>query len=206
MERQLQHPLTAEEAQKAHAAYLAAVPKRLTYEIASGLIEEALAGKSQFDIAEVLGMAINTLNWTYYKRNHFNADHLAVIKSLVKDERWRAFRDRSISSLTDEDMSQVVALFNQFEATLTAASSSRILNLLAPSFFPIMTPTTAGGWKIEILISGEKGPKYWEFMQNCQPRFEQLKEFLPEVKESLLLAILHERNILKFGTPPLKRS
>jgi hypothetical protein len=125
-------------------------------------------------------MAINTLNWAYYKRNPLDADHLAVIKSLVKDARWRAFRNRSISSLTDADKETVVSLFNQFEAALSAASSSKILNLLAPRFFPIITPTAASGFKIDIMRLGEKGDKYWEFMLIQQPRYEQLNELLPE--------------------------
>lgn len=151
---------------RARELFLENEPRDLFYRVATELVERSISGESSLSLAESLAVLLQTWNSAYYRFNRFSSDHFHELDALLNDRvgEIRAYRHRTIASITSDDEEGVGSLFHAFEMTLGPVGASKTLHLLAPQFFPLWDRSIAEAYGLPLRSRGSNSPNYWAFM------------------------------------------
>lgn len=172
----------------ARETFLEKEPRDLFYRVATELIRLSLERKTQITLPEALSVLLQTWNRSYYRFRRFDNQQYTDISKLLKQQSpsMSNFRERSILSLAEEDLSNVDEIFNEFEQVLGPVGAAKSLHLLAPAFFPLWDRAIAKAYKVALGPVGSNSGKYLKFILSVRHQCKQLNK-LP----------LHGHNILK---------
>ena len=117
-----------------------------------------------------------------------------------------SFRNRDISTLSEDDEKNIKKLFNDFHVTLmlnsgkkkgtkSAVSVAKALHLLAPKFFPLWDKNIAMAYKQD--YSSEPEKKYIRFCKITKYMVENMKYYKLHSNKSLIKQI-DEYNYAKY--------
>ncbi|WP_292463438.1 hypothetical protein [Methanolobus sp.] len=179
-----------------------------TYETRDVMYKVALSHmqthwKKPEDMADAIGVLLLTWNQSFY-RYHGNFDIKRLEDCIIDNmDLLTEFKERTISSLCDEDNEQIRKLFNGFNEALQGASSVKsavstvkTLHLLAPEFFPLWDREIAKRYKVNYDRNPDES--YIQFCKYSQTMHEHIKHYkLPPLKKSIL-KIMDEYNYCKY--------
>jgi len=144
-----------EEIKKGILEYEKHIPKDQIYKLATHIVDEFWGKYDEMSIG--LGILLMTWNKSLYIEGKVDFDNLenCIERNFTLIEN---FRERNISSLDSKDDEEIKKLFMDFYQVLrtlitegrikrSPAAVSRILNLLAPDFFPLWNKKIAEGYK-----------------------------------------------------------
>jgi hypothetical protein len=150
----------------------------LFYRAAIQLIAAARQGASDLDLAESIGVLLQTWNTQFYRfRKGYKQKDTAAIRRLLTKHgaALDSFRDRRLDHLTAEDEGLVLKVFHDFEIALGQVGAAKALHLLAPHFFPLWDQRIAQfGYGIRFQAVGQNGQSYLVLMRSTLEQIEQL--------------------------------
>lgn len=176
--------------ENARKAFLENEPRDLFYRVATELIKLSIEEKTLINLPEALSVLLQTWNKSYYRFKPFDDQHYTNICKLLEHFASPVFRfrDRSILSFSEDDLSNVVEIFDEFEKVLGPVGASKSLHLLAPEFFPLWDRAIARAYKVALGPVGTNSRKYLKFMLSIRHQCMQLQE-IPLRGEDLLKRI-----------------
>jgi|ERR1700674_892679 len=136
----------------------------LFYRAAIQLIAAARQGASDLDLAESIGVLLQTWNTQFYRfRGGYKEQDTAAIRRLLAKHRAAVdgVRDRCLDQLSADDEGLVLKIFHDFEMVLGQVGAAKALHLLAPRFFPLWDQRIAQfGYGIRFKGVGQNGSSY----------------------------------------------
>lgn len=191
--------ITIDDINRAHQIFLQNEPRDLFYRTAIYLIELSLNQNGNLTLAEAISVLLQTWNKSYYRFRKFDTNHFNQIEQLVQDNCAHVlnFRNRIISTLSQNDDVTISNIFNSFENILGPVGSAKALHLLAPSFFPIWDRPIAIAYNQALTNVGTNNNKYINFM-HCQK--EQCLNLPDELPDGIsILKAIDEYNYCHFS-------
>jgi hypothetical protein len=175
------HP-TFQEVIQAHSLFLQKEPRDLFYRTAIYLIELSINHNGALSIAEAISVLLQTWNKSYYRFRQFDQNHFNDIENLLQNNLNIAlqFRDREITSFSNNDNNTIYNIFNSFENTLGPVGCAKSLHLLSPNFFPIWDRTIAIAYDLPLSTVGTNSNKYIGFINIQKEQANQLPDELPD--------------------------
>ena len=144
-----------EEIKKGILEYEKHIPKDQIYKLATHMVDDFWGKYDEMSIG--LGILLLTWNKSLYIEGKVDFDDLenCIERNIILIEK---FRKRNITSLDYRDDEEIKKLFIEFYQVLrnlitegrikrSPAAVSRMLNLLAPDFFPLWNKKIAEGYK-----------------------------------------------------------
>jgi hypothetical protein len=136
----------------------------LFYRAAIQLIATARLGASDLDLAESIGVLLQTWNTQFYRfRGGYKVQDTAAIRRLLTKHKAavEGVRDRRLDQLSANDERMVLKVFHDFEIVLGQVGAAKALHLLAPRFFPLWDQRIARfGYGIRFKGVGQNGSTY----------------------------------------------
>jgi hypothetical protein len=174
------------------------------YKVASFLLEYYW-GKPE-DMANALGVLLLTWNQAFYRYGSFDyeklekciADNLALLGN---------FRNRDISSYSNEDASTIKAIFYEFLEALqieggkkggikSPVAVAKALHLLAPAFFPLWDDKIARAY--ECFYKQDPGKKYLLFCKLTKEMAGRYRSLFDLTSKETLVKQIDEYNYAKY--------
>jgi len=190
---------SAMQLKEAHRLFLENEPRDLFYRAATELTELALKGKTSLSLSEAIAVLLQTWNRAYYQYYRFDHRHFVHIDQLLNQHAElliKEFRNRSISSLCENDEAKVEAIFTAFETVLGPTGAAKALHLLAPRFFPLWDGAIAKAYGSTFKLRGRNGAGYWRFMVTTRLQYQRLcASFSQQVN---LLKLVDEYNYCRY--------
>ena len=149
-------------------------PRDLFYRAAVELVDLALQGKTSLSVTEALAVLFRTWNMAFYRFHPFTQQHVSDIEQVVADHRVElgAFRQRSIDTFCEEDVTSVKSIFDHFEGVLGPVGAAKSLHLLAPAFFPLWDRAIAKAYGIRLRKAGTNAAAYIQLMMISKRQVE----------------------------------
>ncbi len=188
-------------------AYEREEPREPMYRVATFLLREFWGRPGE--MADGLGVLLLTWNQAFYRYGEFDFSRL---EKCIDANLWQleGFRNREISSLSDEDEPLVRGLFDKFLVALQRAETrgkrarrspvavAKALHLLAPEFFPLWDARIARGYGCA--YDEDPSGAYWSFCKRARDVAEHVKGYpLPPGKP--LIKVVDEYNYQRFTAP-----
>lgn len=180
---------TQQDLKSARDAFLENEPRDLFYRVATELIQLSIEEKTQITPSEALSVLLQTWNRSYYQYRRFDNQHYTDICNLLERMSTSVFmfRGRSILSLSKDDLSEIIEIFDEFEQVLGPVGTAKSLHLLAPEFFPLWDRAIARAYKVGLRPVGANAANYLKFMLSIRQQCKQLKEQSPPKQNPLKL-------------------
>jgi len=173
------------------------------YKVATFLVSHFWGDPS--NMADGLGVLLLTWNQAFYRYGSFDFDELerCIRENL---EILKSFRERNITTLSENDEQDIERIFNEFMESLQIASGKKspvavvkALHLLAPKFFPLWDYQIAKAYGCN--YNNKPAEKYIQFMKVMKQLSEQIKNYNipPEYSRGkTLLKLIDEYNYSKY--------
>jgi len=170
------HLPTIRDLQTARQAFEENEPRDLFYRAATELVDRAWRGESSLNVAEALGVLLQTWNRAFYTYRPFDSAHFLEIEGLVAAYRslLERYRERSIESFGEEDEEVVEDVFRAFEEVLGPVGAAKCLHLLAPRFFPLWDRAIAAAYEVALRRRGKNADRYCKFLRMTKEQVEAL--------------------------------
>lgn len=168
MRRCIDHNIGEADLLIARHEFLRREPRDLFYRTATELIRLAMEKRTTISISEALGTLLQTWNKSFYRfHGKFDERHFQDLDHVVKQraEKWRQWRSRSLTSIRDEETSDIADVFTSFENVVGPVGAAKILHLLSPDFFPLWDRKIATSYGVSLQKTGENAPQYLRFME-----------------------------------------
>jgi hypothetical protein len=177
------------------------------YKVATFLVLQFWGKPSE--MADGLGVLLLTWNQAFYRYGGFDFDKLE--KCIEENlERLESFRERNITTLSENDEQDIERIFNEFMESLQIASGRRqgdkspvavakALHLLAPNFFPLWDYQIARAYGCN--YNNNPAERYIQFMKVMKEFYEQIRNYnIPPKysKDKTLLKLIDEYNYSKY--------
>jgi hypothetical protein len=163
---------------RARARFREGAAGDLFYRAAIQLIATARQGASDLDLAESIGVLLQTWNTQFYRfRGGYKEQDTAAIRRLLAKHgaALDSFQNRHLDHLTANDERLVLKVFYDFEIALGQVGAAKALHLLAPRFFPLWDQSIARfGYGIRFRGVGQNGSSYLLLMQATLDQIKQL--------------------------------
>jgi len=154
---------------RARARFREGAAGDLFYRAAIQLIATARQGASDLDLAESIGVLLQTWNTQFYRfRGGYKEQDTAAIRRLLAKHRGAldSIQDRRLDHLTADEERMVLMVFHDFEIALGQVGAAKALHLLAPRFFPLWDQRIAQfGYGIRFRGVGQNGSNYLLLMK-----------------------------------------
>ncbi len=132
---------SADDLRRAHKTYFEKAKRDVFYRAAVMLIPKALNGQSEFPLADVLELFLQTWNRQYYRFHPWSAEHHRQIELLLNEclSQISTLRQRVFSSYIEgfSEEGMMWFIFNRFKQTLGPVGAAKALHVLAPAFCPL---------------------------------------------------------------------
>ena len=176
------------------------------YRIATFLISHFWGDPSQ--MADGLGVLLLTWNQAFYRYGSFDFDELEkCIRNNLK--KLEEYRNRNITSLSEEDEQDIKEIFEEFLKSLQIVSAdmkvrkspvavAKALHLLAPEFFPLWDERIANVYGCS--YNKNPGEKYIQFMKLMRKIVVQVRYHIDpsDYRNKTLLKLIDEYNYSKY--------
>jgi hypothetical protein len=165
--------------ERARIAFEENEPRDLFYRVARTLIEQAIKGNLDVSITDAVAALLQTWNRSYYRFRKFDVAHFEEIHKVIEGhpEVVSDLRQRSIEDTTDDDdETQIVSVFTDFEEVLGPVGAAKCLHLLAPDFFPLWDRSIAEACGQYLGTRGNNGHKYYHFMEMAKLQVLRLRK------------------------------
>lgn len=157
------------------------------------------------DMANGLGVLLLTWNQAFYRYGSFDFDKLERCIDINLKE-LENFRNRHITSLSNSDEKDIIALFKEFLKALQIDSGkiqgrtspvavSKALHLLAPKFFPIWDQKIAKAYGYGYYKSPEM--KYFSFCRIIKTIANKVEGYIDH-SDKTLIKLIDEYNFSKY--------
>src|ERR1700693_857219 len=163
---------------RARARFREGAAGDLFYRAAIQLIAAARHGASDLDLAESIGVLLQTWNTQFYRfRGGYKEQDTAAIRRLLAKHRAAldSVRGRRLDQLSADDERVILKVFHDFEIALGQVGAAKALHLLAPRFFPLWDQRIAQfGYGIRFKGVGQNGSSYLFLMHATLEQISQL--------------------------------
>jgi hypothetical protein len=170
--------ITSAGIRRARARFREGAAGDLFYRAAIQLIADARQGASDLDLAESIGVLLQTWNTQFYRfRGGYKEQDTAAIRRLLAKHNAAldGVRDRRLDQLSADDERLVLQVFHDFEIALGQVGAAKALHLLAPRFFPLWDQRIAQfGYGIRFKAVGQNSSNYLLLMRATLEQINQL--------------------------------
>lgn len=168
------HAITVEQLRAAHEAFDENEPRDLFYRAAIELVDLALHGKTSLSVTEALAVLLQTWNMAFYRFHPFTKQHVCDIEQVFSADHVElgSFRQRSIDTFCEGDVTSVKGIFDHFEGVLGPVGAAKSLHLLAPAFFPLWDRAIAKAYGIALQKAGTNAAAYIRLMMISKRQVE----------------------------------
>jgi hypothetical protein len=170
------HEISVEQVHAARKAFEENEPRDLFYRAAIELVTLALEQKTSLSVTEAIAVLLQTWNKAFYRFHPFTKQHVCDIERVVSTHHAElaVFRQRSIGSFCDEDVTPIESIFNHFEAVLGPVGAAKSLHLLAPDFFPLWDRAITKAYRIQLQKTGQNARAFTRMMVISKRQVELL--------------------------------
>jgi hypothetical protein len=163
---------------RARARFREGAAGDLFYRAAIVLIATARRGASDLDLAESIGVLLQTWNTQFYRfRGGYKKEDTDGIRRLLAKHEGtlNSFQEKRLNQLTADNERLVLRVFYDFEIALGQVGAAKALHLLAPYFFPLWDQKIAQfGYGIRFRKVGQNGQSYLLLMRATLDQIKQL--------------------------------
>ena len=152
-------------------------PRDLFYKVATELVELTLQERTSLTLVEALAVLLQTWNKEFYRyRNKFDQKHFRDIQELLNTnlDELKVYRSRKIQEYSDCENVTIEMIFNKFGLILGPVGASKMLHLLAPTFFPLWDGEISKFYGIYFKQKGSNGKYYSDFIGLVKRQIEFL--------------------------------
>jgi hypothetical protein len=137
-------------------------PRDVFYRAATYLVTKALEHEAPLSVSEALSVLLQTWNRAYYQYHPIRSDHYEQLDHLLTEHGvWlKSVRHRSIDTMTANDKSHLIDVFQDFEMLLGPVGAAKALHLLAPALLPLWDRAIAVAYGLELGPTGTNGHRY----------------------------------------------